>query len=313
MPSERTRSKRKKKKKWPKIVGIVILLLLIAGGGYLYSVYHSLTSAVDTMHSPIDRDKSDKRTEKVALGKKQPFSVLMLGVDERKGDRGRSDTMIVLAVNPDTNSVKMLSIPRDTRTEIVGHGTTDKINHAYAFGGVKMAMDTAENFLDIPIDYYMKINMEGFKDIVDAVGGITVNNDRDFSYGGVHFPTGEITLTGEKALLYSRSRHEDGRGDFGRQLRQREIIQQVMKEGASVSTLTNYGSIFDALSKNVKTNLTFDEMVAIQQNYKDAAKSVDQTTIEETGKRINGIYYGIVSDQEKQRIQSMMKTQLELN
>ncbi|MDQ0218190.1 LytR family transcriptional regulator [Peribacillus cavernae] len=309
---EKTR-RRKKKKKWPKVVGIVILLLLIAGGTYLYSVYHSLTAAVETMHTPIDREKSDKRTEKIALSKKEPFSILMLGVDERKGDKGRSDTMIVLAVNPEKNSVKMLSIPRDTRTEIVGNDTEDKINHAYAFGGIEMSMDTVENFLDIPLDYYMQINMEGFKDIVDAVGGVTVNNDLDFTYEGDHFPKGDITLSGEKALKYSRMRYEDPRGDFGRQLRQRQIIQQVINEGASVSTLTNYGGIFDALSKNVKTNITFNEMVDIQQNYKSAANTVDQMTIKENGTKINGIYYGVVNEDEKQRVQNEMKTQLELN
>ena len=234
----------------------------------------------------------------------------MLGVDERSGDRGRSDTMIVLTVNPENNSVKMLSIPRDTRTEIVGHGTVDKINHAYAFGGVEMSIATVENFLDIPIDYYMQINMEGFKDIVDAVGGVTVNNDLDFTYEGVHFTKGQIDLDGEKALKYSRMRYEDPRGDFGRQLRQRQIIQEVLNEGASLSSLTNYNDIFTALGKNVKTNVTFAEMVDIQKNYKDAVKNVEQMTISGSGTKINGIYYLIVSDEEKQRVQSELKAQL---
>ena len=132
------------------------------------------------MHQPIEREKSEKRTEEITLTKQDPFSVLMLGVDEREGDSGRSDTMIVLTVNPNQNSIKMLSIPRDTRTEIVGHGTTDKINHAYAFGGEKMSIATVENLLDIPIDYYVGSIWKDFKDIVDAVGGIQVNNNLDF-------------------------------------------------------------------------------------------------------------------------------------
>ncbi|RKJ22727.1 LytR family transcriptional regulator, partial [Butyricicoccus sp. 1XD8-22] len=98
----------------------------------------------------------------------------------RPGDRGRSDSIIVMTVNPKTESIDMLSIPRDTRVEIVGKGVDDKINHAYAFGGVEMSMNTVEKFLDIPIDYYIKLNMEGFKEIVDAVGGVDVNNDIDF-------------------------------------------------------------------------------------------------------------------------------------
>ncbi|WP_066387613.1 polyisoprenyl-teichoic acid--peptidoglycan teichoic acid transferase TagU [Neobacillus mesonae] len=305
------RSEKKKKRTWLRVTGIIVLLLVIGIGGYAFSVYKSLTNAVDTMHQPIDR-KSDKRTEEVSLQNKQPFSVLLLGVDQRKGDKGRSDTMIVLAVNPKLNSVKMLSIPRDTRTEIIGKGTVDKINHAYAFGNEEMSMNTVEHFLDIPIDYYIKVNMEGFKDIVDAVGGITVNNDLDFSQGGYHFPKGQVELDGKKALAYTRMRKQDPSGDFGRQHRQREIIQGVLREGASLSSLTKYQNIFSALGNNVRTNLTFDQMMDIQKNYRGAAGSVDQMTIKGSGTKINGIYYYIVPDDEKQRLHDELKAQLEV-
>ncbi|AZU64005.1 LytR family transcriptional regulator [Neobacillus mesonae] len=307
----RAEKNKKKKKKWLRITGIIVLLLVIGIGGYAFSVYKSLTNAVDTMHQPIDR-KSEKRTEEVSLQNKQPFSVLLLGVDQRKGDKGRSDTMIVLAVNPKVNSVKMLSIPRDTRTEIIGKGTVDKINHAYAFGNEEMSMNTVEHFLDIPIDYYIKVNMEGFKDIVDAVGGITVNNDLDFSQGGYHFPKGQVELDGKKALAYTRMRKQDPSGDFGRQHRQREIIQGVLREGASLSSLTKYQNIFSALGNNVRTNLTFDQMMDIQKNYRGAAGSVDQMTIKGSGTKINGIYYYIVPDDEKQRLHDELKAQLEV-
>jgi polyisoprenyl-teichoic acid--peptidoglycan teichoic acid transferase len=302
----------KKKRTWLKVTGIVLLLLLVGTGVYGYNVYKSLTTAVETMHEPVERKQTEKRPEPVVLEEKDPFSVLMLGVDERQGDRGRSDSIIVLTVNPTNKSVKMLSIPRDTRTEIVGKGFDDKINHAYAFGGVPMAMDTVENFLDIPIDYYVQINMEGFKDIVDAVGGVKVNNDLDFTYEGVHFTKGELALNGEKALKYSRMRYEDPRGDFGRQTRQRQIIQGVIKEGASLSSLANYSNIFSALGNNVKTNLTFDQMVDIQKNYREVGNNVQQMEIRSQGTKINGIYYGIVPEDEKLRIQTELKTQLEL-
>ncbi|MGJ7910759.1 polyisoprenyl-teichoic acid--peptidoglycan teichoic acid transferase TagU [Neobacillus sp. LXY-1] len=304
---------KKKSKKWLKITGVILLILVIAGGAYAFSVYKSFKNAVETMHQPVDREQTVKRDNPVNFANKDPFSVLLLGVDERKGDRGRSDTIIVLTVNPQKNSVKMLSIPRDTRTEIVGKGTQDKINHAYAFGGVPMSMDTVEKFLDIPIDYYVQVNMEGFKDIVNAVGGVTVQNDLDFTQNGHHFPKGEVSLNGEEALAFTRMRHEDPRGDFGRQIRQREIIQAVINEGKSLSTLTKFSNIFTALGNNVKTNLTFDQMVDIQKNYKDTSSNIEQMSVKETGTRINNIYYGLVSDEEKARIQSELKTQLDLN
>jgi LCP family protein required for cell wall assembly len=307
----RHEKRKKKKRTWLKVVGIIVLLFILAGGAFAYSVWNSLTKTVDTMHTPIDRT-TDKRTKDLALSDQEPFSMLMLGVDERDGDKGRSDTMIVLTVNPQKKSVKMLSIPRDTRTEIVGHGTQDKINHAFAFGGAKMSMDTVENFLDIPIDYYMKINMEGFKDIVDAVGGVTVQNDLDFTYEGVHFAKGSINLNGEDALKYSRMRYDDPNGDYGRQSRQRAIIEAVIKEGASLSSLTKYDEVFAALGNNIQTNLTFDDMMDIQKNYRDASKSITQSSINGNGTKIDGVYYNIVSDEEKEKVQSELKEQLSI-
>ncbi|KAB2332646.1 LytR family transcriptional regulator [Bacillus mesophilum] len=307
-----TRKGTSKRRKWLKIIGIISVLLIVALGGYAYLVYKSLNEAVDTMHQPIDREKSDKRVEQITLEEREPFSVLMLGVDEREGDKGRSDTMIVLTVNPNTQSIKMLSIPRDTRTEIVGHGTEDKINHAYAFGNEEMSMATVENFLDIPLDYYIKVNMEGFKDIVDAVGGINVNNKMAFSQSGKQFEEGNIELDGDAALAYIRMRKQDPNGDFGRQERQRQIIQGVIRKGISFNSLTNFDDIFDALGRNVRTNMTFAEMRDIQKNYRDAAGTIDQLQISGSGEYIGSIWYLIVPEEEKVRVQNELKEHLEL-
>jgi anionic cell wall polymer biosynthesis LytR-Cps2A-Psr (LCP) family protein len=154
--------------------------------------------------------------------------------------------------------------------------------------------------------------MEGFKDIVDAVGGVIIQNDLDFTENGFHFAKGEIALNGEQALSFARMRYEDPRGDFGRQLRQRQIIQAIIKEGTSVSTLTKFSAIFTALGKNIKTNLTFDQIMDIQKNYREAGKNIQQMEINETGTMINKIYYGLVSEEEKQRIRTELKKQLEL-
>ncbi|WP_163099274.1 LytR family transcriptional regulator [Peribacillus alkalitolerans] len=297
-----TRSERHKKSKWKKIISSLAALLLVGVGVYAFSIYQSMNSALNAIHDPIGREELNNK-----LSKKEPFSVLLLGVDERKGDRGRSDTMIVMTVNPENKSVKMVSIPRDTRTEIVGRGKEDKINHAYAYGGPEMSIATVEKFLDMPIDYYMQMNMNGFKDIVDAVGGVTVQNDLDFTYNGTHFAKGEIKLDGQAALNYTRMRKKDPRGDFGRQQRQRQIIEGVMKEGASLSSLTNYDDIFKVLGKNVKTNMTFSEMIDIQKNYKDATQTVEQIAVKGSGTKINGVYYILVSDAERQRVAGLLK------
>ena len=312
----RAERKRKKGKRWLKVIGILLVLLIAGGGAYAYTVYHSLTTAVDTMHQPIEREKSEKRPEVITLTKEEdpdPFSVLLLGVDERQGDSGRSDTMIVLTVNPETKSIKMLSIPRDTRTEIMGRGVEDKINHAYAFGREEMSMATVEHLLDIPIDYYVKVNMEGFKDIVDAVGGIQVTNDLNFTEEGHQFNKGQIDLNGEQALAFVRMRKEDPNGDFGRQERQRQVIQGIISKGASLASLTRFDDIFEALGKNVRTNLTFTEMMDIQSNYKEAAETIDQLQITGENKKIDDIFYVIVPDEQIQTVQNELKTHLEMN
>ncbi|MEH7179778.1 LCP family glycopolymer transferase [Neobacillus vireti] len=306
------RKRKRRRLNWRNIIGLLLFIILIVGSVYGFSVYKSFNKAAATMHEPLD-GKQRKEKQPEDLKKKEPFSVLMLGIDEREGDKGRSDTMIVLTVNPNNHSVKMLSIPRDTRTEIVGKGKEDKINHAYAFGGVSMAVDTVENFLDIPIDYYVKINMEGFKDIVDTVGGIDVQNDFAFKVDKFTFPAGKIHLNGEEALNYTRMRYDDPNGDFGRQERQRQIIQAVISEGASLSSLSKVPDILQAIGSNVKTNLTIEEMISIQKNYKDASKNIEQLAIHSEGKMIDHIYYGIVTIAEQLRLQDELKSQLEID
>ncbi|MDW0114021.1 LCP family protein [Sporosarcina saromensis] len=302
----------KKRKKWPwvlSILGIGLIGLLIYG----ISIYTNFTKTIDEIHEPIDRVVSEKREEPVSFTKQEPFSVLILGVDEREGDKGRSDTMIVLTINPTTKSTKMLSIPRDTYTDIIGKGFSDKINHAYAFGGIEMSMDSVEHLLDLPIDYIVQVNMESFKDIVDAVGGIQLNNPLDFQSGNKKFNKGVISLSGEEALTYIRMRYEDPRGDFGRQDRQKLVVQAILQEGASLNSLLNYKSIFEAIGKNVRTNMDFDEMMDVQKNYKDAIGTVDQLFFEKGhGNKMNGIWYYMMNEDELEQIQNELKEHLEL-
>ncbi|MFC7365205.1 MULTISPECIES: LCP family protein [Bhargavaea] len=309
---EENRKRRRKKRKrriWPWIVGPIVLIL-VAVGVYVAMVYKDLTNTLDTVHEPIEREASEKREAPVNLNEQEPFSVLVLGVDEREGDRGRSDTMIVLTVNPQEKTTKMVSIPRDTYTEIVGRGTMDKLNHAYAFGGIEMAMDSMENLLDIPIDYVVQVNMESFKDIVDAVGGVTVLNNMSFKSGEYTFPEGPVELNGEEALAYVRMRKQDPNGDFGRQDRQKDVIMGVIKQGASANSLLNYQSIFGAVGKNIRTNMTMDEMLGLQ-DYRGAIGKVDQLYVEKgEGQKIDGIWYYMMNEEELNAISSELKQHL---
>ncbi|MGP4079301.1 LCP family glycopolymer transferase [Pseudalkalibacillus sp. R45] len=298
------------------IWGLVIVLgIAVVGiGGYAYYLYDSVKDTANEIHEPIDPER-DKNVPKPKVDKKErePISILLLGVDERKNDSGRSDTMVVITVNPHDDSMIMFNIPRDTRTEIIGKGFDDKINHAYAFGGTKMAVETVENFLDIPINYYIKVNMESFQDIVNAVDGVTVKNSFGFNAGGYNFPQGEIELdNGKEALAYVRMRKQDPKGDLGRNERQRQIIRGVIDKGARVSSITKFDDVLDVISSNVKTNMTFAEMKDIQENYKGARKNIETFEVNATEKYINNIFYFIVSDEERKEIRSKLKEHLEI-
>ncbi|HDR8022151.1 TPA: LytR family transcriptional regulator [Bacillus cereus] len=294
------------------ILGI-IGVLVIAGGVYAYNVYSNVSNTLNTVHKPLDRDKSDKRDKKVDIADNKPISILLMGVDQEDNGTGRSDSLMLFTLNPQKKSMKITSIPRDSYTEIVGKGKKDKINHAYAFGGIDMSVKTVENFLNVPVDHYIEVNMAGFKDIVDAVGGVDVNNDLEFTSRGSHFAKGNIHLNGETALKYTRMRYEDPRGDFGRQMRQRQVIQAVIKKGASVSSLASYGDVLKAIEKNVKTSLTQDQMFDIQKNYKDCMENSEEIQIPGDGhKAADGIWYYYVPDAAKQDLTNKLRAHLEV-
>jgi polyisoprenyl-teichoic acid--peptidoglycan teichoic acid transferase len=301
-----------KQRKWLWVIGITMVLALAGIGAYAYSIYSNVKHTAQQIYEPVTPIAPKKRTKPVSLKRQTPISFLLIGVDERKGDRGRADSLIVLTVNPNEKSIKLLSIPRDTRVEMVGKGKMDKINHSYAFGGVNMTIATVEKFLDIPIDYYMKVNMESFKDIVDAVGGVTVDNPFAFTYDGVTFPKGEVTLNGDKALKYARMRYDDPRGDFGREDRQKQIIEAVIQKGASLSSFVYYDDMLAAIAKHVKTNLTLTQMRDIQERYKEARQHMEQLHLQGTGTKINGIFYVLISEKERLAVSNALKTHLEV-
>jgi polyisoprenyl-teichoic acid--peptidoglycan teichoic acid transferase len=302
----------KKRRLGFKITLGVIFLIIMGAGAYAFSVYNSVAGTLEKTHKPLERSESERRV--INLSEGEPISILLLGVDEREGDRGRPDSLILLTANPSDESIKMVSIPRDTYSEIVGKGIKDKINHSYTYGGVDMSIKTIKNFLDVPIDYYVEVNMAGFKDLVDTVGGVTVNNTLDFySHDGkVHFPVGQLQLTGEEALIYSRMRKEDPKGDFGRQERQQQIIQAFIKEAAQIETLSNYGDILEVIGNNVKTNLTFKEIKEIQTNYSKTRHNIEKIQVNGSSKEEKGVFYYIVPGEERTKLSKMIKTHLDI-
>lgn len=303
MVDSRKEFKKKKKRKWLYWVGGILLFLLLVGGGYAWYVWDKIHDTVDTMHEPLERDKDPQRKKEInnIFSDKKSINILLLGVDEREGDKGRSDTMILMSLNPKTNAMKMLSIPRDTYVNIPNRGM-DKINHAYAFGGVELAVQTVEEAFDLPVHFYGKVNMEGFELGVDSLGGVTINNDMEFTQDGIHYEKGNLHLNGKEALAYIRMRKGDPRGDMGRNERQRAVITAAMNEAASFSSITKVGEILEILGNNVNTDLQMDNMQNLFTNYLGTRANIDTMEISGSGQIIGGIWYYIVPETEFSRI-----------
>lgn len=306
-----SRMQRRKKRKWPYWVGGIILALFLLVGGFVFYVYSQFGSAISTMHTPLARDEDPERQKEIKniFDQKGSLNFLLLGVDERPGDRGRSDTMILMSLNPKTDSMLMLSIPRDTYVNIPGRGL-DKINHAYAFGGVELAVQTVEDTFDIPVHVYSRVNMEGFKQGIDAIGGVTINNTQSFSQGGSTFSEGPIHLNGDQALDYIRMRKQDPRGDMGRNERQRAVITAAMNKGASFSNITKFGEILDILGGNVQTDLDMDKIQTLFTGYLGTRHNIQTLELQGSGSTINGVWYYVVPDSEFNRINSEFRSHM---
>ncbi|MEQ7043586.1 LCP family protein [Enterococcus gallinarum] len=298
------------------IFGIVAVLVIgVVGIGA--KLYMDLSSSIQKTYESVERKNQEegKRETPVNLDEKDSFSVLLLGIDTGdlgRTDQGRSDAIMVATVNPTDGQTTIVSVPRDTYVDIVGHGTTDKINHAYAFGGAAMSMDTVQKFLDIPIDHYVAMNMAGIKELVDAVGGVEVNNDLKFENEGNTFDIGKIHLNGEQALSYTRMRYDDPNGDYGRQGRQRNVVAAVAKKALSLDGVSQYKEVLSAIEGNMKTDMDFGMMQKIALDYRDAFKKVEQVQMQGDGFMQDGISYQRVSGDELKRVQQILKEQLDI-
>ena len=206
------------------------------------------------------------------------INIMVMGVDERSDDVGRSDTLFVLTVDTNTKEVAMLSIPRDTRVKIPGKGW-DKINHAYAFGGEKLSQQAVEGLLGIKIDHHIEINIAGFKKIIDAMGGVTIDVEKRMYYndpydddGGlvINLRAGVQHMDGQTAIQYVRYRDEEG--DIGRVERQQKFLKAVLNEVASPSAIIKIPAIIKEVSSVVKSDMSTSEMLSLAKILNDASK-----------------------------------------
>ncbi|MFD1363674.1 LCP family glycopolymer transferase [Lentibacillus salinarum] len=320
--SRKTLRKHKKRKLRKRAFFILIpLFVIVVGLSYATYLYVKADSVLSDSYEDDGKEKSDLREEKVDPTEDN-VSVLIAGVDasdvRKNAEDSRTDTLMLATLNKNDQSVKMLSIPRDSLVYIPEVGHEDKINHAHSYGGIEATRDTVENLLDIPVDYYVKLNFEAFIDVVDAVNGITVDvpyelheqNSKDVQ-GAIHLLPGEQELNGEEALALARTRKLDN--DIERGKRQQDIIKAVVDKSVSMSSLLKYDDIIEAVGSNMSTNMTFSEMKSFV-SYGTAGKDLDfeTYTLEGTDYQPSSTYYWQVDQTALTETKHMLKQHLNL-
>ncbi|HWR41636.1 LCP family protein [Sporomusa sp.] len=244
------------------ILTCLLLFISVAGATYYWSTGGTFEKA--------------RRTGANVTGMPHKVNILVMGVDERSDDVGRSDTMFVVTVDTSTKEVSLLSIPRDTRVKIPGYGW-DKINHAYAEGGHKLSQRAVEDLLGIQMDYYAIINFAAFNKIVDAVGGVTIDVEKRMYYEDpydnllIDLKPGVQKLDGRTAIKYVRYRDEEG--DIGRIERQQKFVKAMLKEISSPFILPRVPGIIREVNSAINTDMTTAEMLNLAKLLNDASKA----------------------------------------
>ena len=293
---------------WWVVGGVVLVALFFAG-----VAWHNLKMTTNDMYNSAGITKS--RNAAKILDEKKPVSILLLGTDTGalgRDYKGRTDTMMIMTLNPQKKTTTIVSLPRDMKVNLPDYpeDSPAKINAAYAFGGVKESIKTVQQHFNVPIDYYVLVNMGGMEKAINQVGGVDVKSPLTFDYEGAHFQKGKTYhLNGSNALKFSRMRYDDPQGDYGRQQRQRIVIMALLKKSVSYKTVLNR-SFLKSVSNSSQTDLTFNDMVKLAQNYRDTNAKIVQDHAQGRGQNENGQAFEVVPTSEQQRITNLIQNSL---
>ncbi|WDF83592.1 LCP family protein [Lacticaseibacillus pabuli] len=295
---------------------VCISAVVIILGAYGLKMYGDTRNAFNSTFQQL----AGRANASAKIKEGKPVSFLLMGTDTGalgRKEKGNSDTMIVVTINPKTKKSTMVSIPRDTLADIQDGSSRNlqKVNSAYFRGGSNMAVKTVENLLNIKLDYYVTVNMGGLSKIVDAVGGIDVKvpfSWDDTAHDAGVFKKGPAHLNGKRALQFARMRKLDPEGDYGRQKRQQTVIKAIMKKVLSTQTIGNYEPLLASLKGNLRMNLTFDDLVAIgsSSKYRAALENLKRDQLQGTGATIDGGSYQVTKNSELQRVSDLINTSL---
>lgn len=254
IPSNRT--SRRPRRLWI-IAAVVSIAVLVVGGVGVWYV-NATRGAVDNISRNPSMMPSEAGRPSEDPVQSSVINILVMGSDSRGDDgEGRSDVLMLVHIPADRSTGYLISFPRDMWVEVPGYGM-NKINAAYSYGGMSLAVATVENLTGARIDHSMIVDFTGFKSVIDAVGGITVTNSIASASAGYTFPAGTLTLDGDAALAYVRERKTLPNGDLDRAARQRAVTIAVVKKIVSRDVVTNPVK-FTELVSTISPYLTVDE------------------------------------------------------
>lgn len=306
-----------KPRKHKYFTALIFVIVVLLGTFFLYlgHIYRDAQKMTTKIYSSSNITKARDTQSLLKAGK--PISILLMGTDTGavgRNFKGRTDTMIVLTLNPQKNKMTIVSLPRDALVAVTGYKKyyPSKLNSAYDYGGSGTTIKTVQNYLNIPIDFYATINMGGLENMVNAVGGITVKPLLTFSYGGHSFVKNKTTkMNGSTALAYVRMRHSDPLGDYGRQQRQRQVLTKVAQNGTKLKSLMTE-RFFKEIKKQLKTDITFNDMLLLALKYRGTTRNITSDHLQGEADLISGISFESVPATEKQRITNLIRSSLNL-
>jgi polyisoprenyl-teichoic acid--peptidoglycan teichoic acid transferase len=276
------------KTKWKLAISILIVLTF-SSGIFLYFVFSKVGAFFDETYKPIDANKPKGSLLKNA---DEILHVLLMGVDERPNDKGRPDVIMVMEINPKTNQTQLISIPRDTKVQIPGRKEMTKLNHAYTYGDVGLTVQTIQQLLDIKIEYYAKVNMNGFKKVIDKIGPLTVDNDLAFTYKNIDFPVGTIELSSEEVLPYVRMRKDDPLGDEGRNIRQRKVVNSAVEKVVESRDYLKMLELLEEISPYFEWNVQERDLKTLFAHYLPVLKNIELKPLPGEGElEKTGVWY----------------------
>lgn len=299
--------------------GIILLVVAVLGSGiYVYRKPLAIMAfdmfLSDHVEKKLQKSYAPLQGEqpKPVVYQTKPFTALLLGVDQRDNEPARSDTMIYSVIRPKEGKILLISIPRDTYTEIVGKNKKDKINHAYAFGGEKMSKDTVEAFLGHQAEYYAAINFKGLRDVVDALGGVElpitkdiVNKDKDHEKFTIK--AGQPIYNGKDALNFVRYREDS---DFNRTKRHQVFLNAMVKRVLQLDQVSKIPELMDIAGANFKTDIVPSNIIDLAKQLLtgDNPPQIYSYTIMGKGTRINNIFYDLADKKDVEYAEKLIES-----